>query len=82
MLEFDSFDYFQDLLALAVVAVPVYFLTPWVRGRRLMLGTTGSYLLFLIAPRLLRFTFPFGRWSSYCNTRSAQFQRSGGVQRC
>ncbi len=59
MLDFDSFDYFEDLLALAVVAVPLYYVVPWLPARRLLLALVGMYLLFLIAPRLLAFYFPF-----------------------
>ena len=53
MLDGDPFLYFSDLLVLMVVAVPVYFLTPWRPARELLLGLVGAYLLFLIAPRLL-----------------------------
>jgi alginate O-acetyltransferase complex protein AlgI len=53
MLDGDPFLYFSDLLALMVLVVPVYFLLPWVWVRQALLGLTGAYLLFLIAPRLL-----------------------------
>ena len=53
MLDGDPFRYFSDLLVLMVVVVPAYFLIPWTWARRLLLGLTGAYLLFLIAPRLL-----------------------------
>jgi D-alanyl-lipoteichoic acid acyltransferase DltB (MBOAT superfamily) len=53
MLDGDPFLYFSDLLVLMVVVVPLYFLTPWVWLRQLLLGLTGAYLLFLVAPRLL-----------------------------
>ena len=53
MLDGDPFLYFSDLLVLLVVLVPLYFLTPWAPVRQLLLGLSGAYLLFLIAPRLL-----------------------------
>jgi alginate O-acetyltransferase complex protein AlgI len=53
MLDGDPFLYFSDLLVLMLVVVPVYFLLPWVWVRQVLLGLTGCYLLFLIAPRLL-----------------------------
>jgi alginate O-acetyltransferase complex protein AlgI len=53
MLDGDPFLYFSDLLVLMVVVVPVYFVLPWAAARQLLLGLTGVYLLFLIAPRLL-----------------------------
>ena len=53
MLDGDPFLYFSDLLVLMVVVVPAYFLLPWMWARQLLLGLTGAYLLFLVAPRLL-----------------------------
>ncbi len=53
MLDSDPFRYFSDLLVLLLVVVPVYYALPWLRARQLLLGLTGAYLLFLIAPRLL-----------------------------
>ena len=53
MLDSDPFRYFSDLLVLMAVVVPLYHLLPWPRARQLLLGLTGAYLLFLIAPRLL-----------------------------
>ena len=53
MLDGDPFLYFSDLLVLMVIVVPLYFLSPWVWVRQLLLGLTGAYLLFLVAPRLL-----------------------------
>ncbi|MFC7594734.1 MBOAT family O-acyltransferase [Terrabacter sp. GCM10028922] len=53
MLDGDPFLYFSDLLVLTVVLVPLYFLAPWAPARLLLLGLSGAYLLFLIAPRLL-----------------------------
>lgn len=55
MLDGDPFLYFSSLFVLMLVVVPVYFLQPWVWLRQLLLGLTGAYLLFLIAPRLLLF---------------------------
>jgi alginate O-acetyltransferase complex protein AlgI len=53
MLDGDPFVYFSDLLVLMVLVVPLYHLTPWAPARQLLLGLTGAYLLFLVAPRLL-----------------------------
>ena len=53
MLDGDPFLYFSDLLVLMVLVVPLYFVLPWMAARQLLLGLTGAYLLFLIAPRLL-----------------------------
>ena len=53
MLDGDPFLYFSDLLVLMVVVAPTYFLLPWMWARQLLLGLTGAYLLFLVAPRLL-----------------------------
>src|SRR5690242_18118186 len=55
MLDSDPFVYFSDLLVLMVAVVPLYFLAPWAWFRQLLLGLTGVYLTFLIAPRLLAF---------------------------
>ena len=59
MLDGDPFLYFSDLLVLFVVVLPVYFLTPWTWLRQLLLGLTGAYLIFLVAPRLLLFYLLF-----------------------
>src|SRR3954453_14563611 len=53
MLDGDPFAYFSDLLVLMVLVVPLFYVTPWATARQLLLGLTGAYLLFLIAPRLL-----------------------------
>lgn len=53
MLDGDPFRYFSDLLVLMAFVVPIFFLTPWVWLRQILLGLTGGYLLFLVAPRLL-----------------------------
>ncbi|RNL63248.1 hypothetical protein EFK50_16280 [Nocardioides marmoriginsengisoli] len=55
MLDSDPFLYFSDLLVLMVVVVPLYYVAPWAWFRQLLLGLTGVYLTFLIAPRLLAF---------------------------
>ena len=52
---FDSFDYFADLLALLVVVVPAVLLVRANPVRLTVLIVAGSYLLFLIAPRLALF---------------------------
>ena len=59
MLDGDPFTYFSDLLVLFVVVLPAYFLTPWSWLRQLLLGLSGAYLIFLIAPRLLLFYLLF-----------------------
>ena len=59
MLDGDPFSYFSDLLALMVLVVPLFFLLPWMWARQLLLGLTGSYITFLIAPRLLLFFLLF-----------------------
>jgi alginate O-acetyltransferase complex protein AlgI len=59
MLDSDPFVYFSDLLVLMVVVVPLYHLAPWAWFRQLLLGLTGVYLTFLIAPRLLAFYLLF-----------------------
>ncbi len=59
MLDGDPFRYFSDLLVLMVLVVPLFFLLPWMWARQLLLGLTGSYLTFLIAPRLLLFFLLF-----------------------
>ncbi len=55
MLNFNTFDYFSWLLAACLLIVPVYYLVPWERARRLLLTVLGIYLVFLIAPRLAIF---------------------------
>jgi D-alanyl-lipoteichoic acid acyltransferase DltB (MBOAT superfamily) len=59
MLDFDSFEYFEDLLALGLLLVPLFYVLPSARARRILLGLAGMYLVFLIAPRLLAFYLPF-----------------------
>jgi D-alanyl-lipoteichoic acid acyltransferase DltB (MBOAT superfamily) len=59
MLNFDSFAYFADLLAIAVVVVPVFYLLRRPRHRRILLTLVGVYLLFVIAPRLALFYAAF-----------------------
>src|SRR4051812_47506966 len=59
MLDYDSFDYFGDLLAASIVIVPLFFALRWTRARRVLLTLVGMYLLFLIAPRLLALYLPF-----------------------
>jgi alginate O-acetyltransferase complex protein AlgI len=59
MLDFDSFDYFENLLALSIVVVPLYYALKNATARCLLLGTTGLYLLLLIAPRLAVFYIGF-----------------------
>lgn len=59
MLDFNTFDYFAWLLAVAIVVVPVYYLLPWDVARRALLALTGCYLVFLIAPRLALFYVVF-----------------------
>jgi D-alanyl-lipoteichoic acid acyltransferase DltB (MBOAT superfamily) len=59
MLDYDSFDYFGDLLAMSIIVVPLFFALRWTRGRRVLLTLVGMYLLFLIAPRLLALYVPF-----------------------
>lgn len=59
MLSFDSFSYFADLLALALVVVPLFYLLPRPKHRRLLLSVAGMYLLFVVAPRLALFYLAF-----------------------
>lgn len=59
MLDFDSFDYFENLLALLLVLAPVFFLVRRPTVRCLVLGTSGLYLVALIAPRLAAFYLVF-----------------------
>lgn len=59
MLSFDSFAYFADLLVIAVVVVPLFYLLPRPRHRRVLLTLVGVYLLFAIAPRLALFYAAF-----------------------
>src|SRR5690242_9711775 len=59
MLDGDPFSYFSDLLVLFVVVLPLYYLIPRSWIRQLLLGLTGAYLIFLIAPRLLFFYLLF-----------------------
>ncbi|HTL24191.1 MAG TPA: MBOAT family O-acyltransferase [Mycobacteriales bacterium] len=59
MLDFDSFQFFANLFVVLVVVVPVYRLVRNVLARRLLLGLTGVYLLFLVAPRLALFYLVF-----------------------
>ncbi len=55
MLSFDTFSYFVDLFALAVIVVPLFYILPWAWARKLVLTLTGAYLLLTIAPRLALF---------------------------
>jgi len=59
LLSFDTFDYFLNLFAIVLLAVPVFYLLPWRRARETLLTLVGAYLLFLIAPRLLAFYIVF-----------------------
>lgn len=59
MLDFESFDYFENLLALSFLAVPFFYLLKSARARRVLLGLTGLYLITLIAPRLAVFYVAF-----------------------
>jgi D-alanyl-lipoteichoic acid acyltransferase DltB (MBOAT superfamily) len=59
MLNFDSFQFFANLFVVLAVLIPIYRLTRNVLARRLLLGLTGVYLLFLIAPRLALFYLVF-----------------------
>jgi D-alanyl-lipoteichoic acid acyltransferase DltB (MBOAT superfamily) len=59
LLDFDSFDYFSNLFVVLVVVVPTYSLIRNVLARRLLLGLTGLYLLWLIAPRIALFYLIF-----------------------
>jgi len=59
--EFDSSSYFVDLLALSMVLLPIYLISPWAGAQRILLSLSGAYLLYFIAPRLLLFYFIF--WS-------------------
>ena len=59
MLDFDSFDYFEDLLALSLVALPLYYVIRWPTLRCIFLGAIGLYLLMLVAPRLALFYIAF-----------------------
>lgn len=59
MLDFDSFDYFEDLLALLIVLAPVFYVGRRPTLRCLLLGASGLYLVALIAPRLAAFYFVF-----------------------
>ena len=78
---FTSIDYFFDLAALAIILVPLGFVTLSPLLKRLIFSFAGAYLLFFIAPRLLLFYLVFwlfvaclqrlvaalaeGRWSSW-----------------
>jgi alginate O-acetyltransferase complex protein AlgI len=59
VLDFDSFQFFANLFVVLAFLVPVYRLVRNVLARRLLLGFTGLYLLFLIAPRLALFYIVF-----------------------
>ena len=58
-LSFSAYNYFFDLLSLAVLSLPLYFLLPKPVIRRWLLTFTGMYLLYFIAPRLLLFYLVF-----------------------
>ena len=51
-LDYNSAEYFTDLLGLFLIILPVFYLLPSARGRRILLSLSGLYLLFFIAPRL------------------------------
>ncbi len=59
MLNFDSFQFFADLFISLIVVLPIYRLVRSSLFRRLFLGLTGLYLLWLIAPRLALFYIVF-----------------------
>jgi alginate O-acetyltransferase complex protein AlgI len=59
VLNFDSFEFFENLFVLLIVVIPVYRIIKNVLVRRLLLGLTGLYLLWLIAPRLALFYLAF-----------------------
>lgn len=58
-LDFDTFGFFANLFVLLAFVVPLYRVIKNVLARRLLLGLTGLYLLFLIAPRLALFYIVF-----------------------
>ncbi len=58
-LSFSAYNYFFDLLSLAALSLPVYFLLPSPVMRRWLMTITGMYLLYFIAPRLLLFYMIF-----------------------
>jgi alginate O-acetyltransferase complex protein AlgI len=58
-LDFNSFEFFANLFVLLAFVGPIYRLVKNVLARRLLLGFTGLYLLFLIAPRLALFYLIF-----------------------
>ncbi len=58
-LDFDSFGFFANLFAILALLVPLYRLIKNVLARRLLLGVTGLYLIFEIAPRLALFYIVF-----------------------
>jgi D-alanyl-lipoteichoic acid acyltransferase DltB (MBOAT superfamily) len=59
LLDFDSFEFFANLFVVFALVIPVYRLAKSVLFRRLLLGLTGLYLLWLIAPRLALFYLVF-----------------------
>jgi D-alanyl-lipoteichoic acid acyltransferase DltB (MBOAT superfamily) len=59
VLNFDSFNFFENLFVVFAIILPVYRLVPSVLFRRLLLGLVGIYLLWLIAPRLALFYLIF-----------------------
>lgn len=56
---FNTFYYFTDFLIISIIALPLFFWTQKPVIRRMILILTASYLLFVIAPRLLLFYFLF-----------------------
>lgn len=52
---FSSYEYFFNLLALSLLAAPLYFFLPTALLRRALMTLTGAYLVYFIAPRLLLF---------------------------
>lgn len=59
--DYNSYEFFFDLLALSVILLPVYILTPSPFARRLLLTLGGVYTVYFIAPRLALFYVLF--WS-------------------
>ena len=60
MLDFDAFDYFEDLFALSLVVVPLVPRAAVAVGLDgFCSALVGMYLVFLIAPRLMAFYVVF-----------------------
>lgn len=60
--DYNSYEFFFDLLALSLLLLPVYALTPSLLARRLLLTLGGVYMVYFIAPRLALFYILF--WSA------------------